>query len=378
VLIEVSCETPDPERPVMKVSVEDTGIGIPADRLSLLFRNFSQVDGSTTRRFGGTGLGLAISRQLVELMGGAISVASSAGKGSTFSFTLPLALDTEPHARPAAPSELRNARVLSVDDSAVNRRVLHEQITAWGMREDAADSAPAALEALRAASAAGDPYDIVILDYQMPGMDGAALASAIRADSALGGAILVMLSSAGRPCEAAGDAGLDGCLVKPVRQSQLLDTLTAAWGRKFGGPAAGTPPPAPRREPPADNGMRVLVAEDNVVNQRVATRMLERLGARADVAANGLEAVQMCDLVPYDAVFMDCQMPEMDGYAAAREIRSRERGGRRVTIVAMTADALAGAREQCLLAGMDDYIAKPVRLDDLADMLRKWAAKRPV
>jgi signal transduction histidine kinase/CheY-like chemotaxis protein len=374
VLISVECELPDPVQPSIKISVEDTGIGIAAEKLHLLFQNFSQVDGSATRRFGGTGLGLAISRQLVELMGGAVHVTSEPGKGSTFSFTLPLPLDTGPHIQPAPPSELRNARMLIVDDSAVNRRMLSEQIAAWGMRGDAVDSAAAALDALRAAAAAGDPYHFAILDYQMPGMDGAALADAIKADASLRDTILIMLSSVGRLAEirASDRPPVDGCLVKPVRQSHLLDVLATTWARRLSPAAAAPREPEREARHTVETGMRVLVAEDNVVNQTVAVRMLQRLGVRADVAANGFEAVQMFELVPYDVVFMDCQMPEMDGYAAAREIRSREGPERRVAIVAMTADALAGAREDCLAAGMDDYIAKPVRLDDLAVILRKW------
>jgi two-component system sensor histidine kinase/response regulator len=369
-------------QPSIKVSVEDTGIGIPPEKLHLLFQNFSQVDGSATRRFGGTGLGLAISRQLVELMGGSIHVTSEPSKGSTFSFVLPLTLDAGPHIQPAPPSELRNARVLTVDDSAVNRRMLQEQVAAWGMRGDAVDSGAAALDAMRAAAAARDSYHFAILDYQMPGMDGASLADAIRADAALRDTILIMLSSVGRLGEirSSDRPPVDGCLVKPVRQSHLLDALATTWARRRG---AAVPPPEPEREPRpvVEAGLRVLVAEDNVVNQRVAIRMLQRLGVRADVAGNGLEALQMCELVPYDAIFMDCQMPEMDGYTAAREIRRREGPERRVTIIAMTADALAGAREDCLAAGMDDYVPKPVRLDDLAATLQRWsrpAASRPV
>jgi signal transduction histidine kinase/CheY-like chemotaxis protein len=385
ILISAECARPDPVTPVIRISVQDTGIGIPADKLHLLFQNFSQVDSSPTRKFGGTGLGLAISKRLVELMGGSIGVTGELGRGTTFWFTLPLPLDAEPFLTPAPSDDIREARVLIVDDNDVNRLVLNQQVAAWDMRADDVDNGPAALQAMHAAVAAGDPYRFAILDYQMPGMDGAELAAAIHADPSLSDTIVVILSSAGHPGELRLSMGatVSAVLMKPVRNSQLLDVLTTAWGRRHGLSAnnAGqtrSPDPGASLGMLAGGAIRVLVAEDNVVNQKVAVRMLQRLGVQTDVAANGMEAVQMCGMLPYDIVFMDCQMPEMDGYAAAREIRRRERSGRQVAIVAMTADVMPGTREQCLAAGMDDYVSKPVQFEHLAAVLKNWIPQRSV
>ena len=382
VLITVSCESHDGEKAQIRVAVEDTGPGIPAAKMGELFEKFSQVDGSTTRKSGGTGLGLAISKQLVNLMGGEVGVSSQLGKGSTFWFTLPLQLDAQPHAEPAPAEDLQGLRVLIVDDNDVNRRMLHEQVSSWKMRNGSFAGAKQALQALREARAAGDPYQVVLLDYQMPEMDGATLAAAIKADPLLSDTLLIMLTSVGhwREVRHMQGASIDACLVKPVRQSQLQNTLATAWSKKvqsgfstrtkalqeiaalksqLAGTFAGVP-------------VRVLVAEDNAVNQKVAVRMLERLGLRPDVAGNGREAVELCLLLPYALIFMDCEMPEMDGYAATAEIRKRQGSDGRVAIIAMTADAMEGSRERCIAAGMDDYIAKPVRLGEMIEALKKW------
>jgi signal transduction histidine kinase/CheY-like chemotaxis protein/ligand-binding sensor domain-containing protein len=388
VLITVVYQGQDAQQARMRISVRDNGPGIPQEKLDLLFRKFSQVDASTTRKYGGTGLGLAISKQLVELMGGSIGVESRPGEGCTFWFILPLTLDAQPHAAPVPVAGLRDLRVLIVDDNEVNRRVLHEQIASWGMRNGSFSSGEQALEGLRAARQSGDPYHFAILDYQMPGMDGATLARAIRSDPAIRGTVLVMLTSVGcwdavRHTES---ASLDACLSKPVRQSQLLNTLATAWSKKQHVALADSANPGSRIADmksalagrAAGWPIRVLVAEDNVINQKVAVRMLERLGLRADVAANGREAVRMFELLPYDLVFMDCQMPEMDGYEAAQEIRRREGSGPHVAIIAMTADAMAGCRERCLQAGMDDFVGKPVAMEALFEALQRWApAKEP-
>jgi two-component system, sensor histidine kinase and response regulator len=248
------------------------------------------------------------------------------------------------------------------------------------MRSGSCASGEEALQVLRAAQASGDRYHFVVLDYQMPGMDGATLAAAIRADPALQEAALVMLSSVGQSTEVRHmeGAGIDAFLVKPVRQGQLLSTLATAWGKKVKADD-GEHRVAELAEVKASwagsfagLGLRVLVAEDNAVNQKVAVRMLEKLGVRADVASNGREAMELRQMLPYDLILMDCQMPEMDGYEAAREIRRREGGHRRTAIVAMTAEAMTGTREKCIEAGMDDYIAKPVKLEDLVEALQKW------
>ena len=384
VRITVECLERDETTASMRVAVHDTGVGVPQDKVFLLFKKFSQADGSTTRRYGGTGLGLAICRQLVELMGGSIGVESSLGAGSTFSFTLPLRLDSRPNVESANPAELRGLRVLVVDDQQVNRRVLTEQLTGWGMRHGSCASGEEALQALRAARECGDGYRFVLLDQQMPGMDGMAVASAIKTDPALGGTAVVMLSSVGmwgdvKPMEG---GAIDACLVKPVRQSQLLGALAATWATRL---KASPGVDSERRIAElketlarrfADGPIRILIAEDNVVNQKVAFRMIGRLGIRADLAANGREAVEMTAMSPYNLVLMDCQMPEMDGYAAAAAIRSREGSGPRPAIVAMTAEAMAGSRDRCIEAGMDDYIPKPVKFEELAEALGKWLIAR--
>jgi signal transduction histidine kinase/DNA-binding response OmpR family regulator len=384
ILIEVECEIEGPRSASMRVSVHDTGCGVPEGKIGALFQKFSQADSSTTRKYGGTGLGLAISKQLAELMGGSIGARSSLGEGSTFWFTLPLELDTHPQAAPVPVADLRGLRALIADDNEVNRRVLHEQITSWGMRSESLSSGDQVRDALRAAKESGDPYHFVLLDHQMPGMDGVEVAGAIKADPAIRDTVVVLLTSVGQWCELKRTEGacVDASLVKPVRQSQLMKTLAAAWSKKLE-IAPGGHSPSARGAVQVDSKLagefaglpvRVLVAEDNVVNQKVATLMLEKLGIRPDLAANGREAVEMFEITQYDLIFMDCQMPELDGYAASRKIRSREQPGRRVTIVAMTAEAMEGSREVCLEAGMDDYISKPVKRNEICEALRKWLA----
>lgn len=382
VLVTVECQCQASESAELRVSVRDTGVGIPQEKVDLLFEKFSQVDGSTTRKYGGTGLGLAISKRLVELMGGSIGVESRTGEGSMFWFTLPLPLDTHSRAAVAPPVDLTGLRVLIVDDNEVNRRVLHEQIIGWGMRNGSFASGEAALDALSRAAAAGDPYQFAILDYHMPGMDGIALASAIKNDAALKDTILVMLTSVGHWSEMRHleDSNVEACLMKPVRESQLLKTLTAQWLKRLetACPDRQVTPTSRPEMKDALNGrlagyrLRVLLVEDNAVNQRVAQRMLERLGVYADIAENGQEGLKLFRAQPYDVVFMDCQMPEMDGWTTARAIRQQETPEHRAAIIAMTADVMPGCREQCIQAGMDDYIAKPVKLEDLLQALQKW------
>jgi PAS domain S-box-containing protein len=381
IVVSVSCDGQAGRQAQMRVSVTDTGIGIPEDKIGLLFEQFSQVDGSTTRNYGGTGLGLAISKRLVNLMGGSIGVNSRMAQGSTFWFTLPLQLETQPNPAPVSIDELRGTRALIVDDNEVNRRVLHGQIAAWGMRDGNCASGEEALRLLQAACLEGDPYSIAIVDYQMPGMDGGTLAAAIKDDPTTRDTVVVILTSVSHGDM---DAVLcDAYLVKPARHSQLLQTITNAWAKlRCADNAAAVPfaPAAARRaalkpvasSAPGGRTIRILIAEDNAVNQRVAVRMVEKLGLRADVAADGREAIQLFQMLPYDLILMDCQMPNMDGYEAAREIRRREPPGGSSLIVAMTAEAMAGSRERCLEAGMDDYIAKPVRFDDLSAVLNKW------
>jgi PAS domain S-box-containing protein len=380
VLIAVECEGKDELNSQMRVSVRDTGIGIPPERIASLFDKFTQVDSSTTRRYGGTGLGLAISKQLVELMGGSIHAESRLGEGSTFWIVLPMPIDTEPAPDSAPSVDLTGLRVLIVDDNEVNRRVVHEQISSWGMRNGSFASGKEALEAVRAAQASRDPYQIVLTDYQMPEIDGTTLAARIKADAATKDTVVIMLTSVGQWQEVNGlnRDSIDAFLVKPVRHSQLLNTISNTWSKKL---ASAPSVPAESEYPSsiaalhssvaklADSPVRVLIAEDNAVNQKVALRMLERLGFRADVAANGREALQMATDLSYDVVFMDCQMPEMNGYEAAIEIRRRAGPSQRAQIIAMTADASKFCQERCTAAGMDGFIPKPVKLEHLKTTL---------
>ncbi|AOS45152.1 Signal transduction histidine-protein kinase BarA [Lacunisphaera limnophila] len=371
----------------LRFSVVDTGIGIPADVQARLFQAFTQADTSTTRRFGGTGLGLAIAKQIVALMHGEIGVQSTPGAGATFWFTARFLKPAGAAARPAPTRDPVDLRVLVVDDNDTNRQILHHQIVSWKMQQGSAASGAEALVTLRAAAAAGQPYDAALLDMQMPGMDGLTLAHAIKADPVLARTHLIMLTSLGhvmtKPELAA--QGIDAYLVKPVKQSRLFDCLVDVMGAPRAEPAAAKPvlprPASPDYVAPAKS--RILLAEDNTVNQKVALAQLRKLGHSADAVASGLEAVQAVAAVPYDLIFMDCQMPEMDGYEATQAIRQREQAtaaaGRpapRVHIIAMTANAMQGDREKCLAAGMDDYVSKPVRETDLRAALERWAAAR--
>jgi len=384
VLITVKCEAEGVQSARIRVAVEDTGLGIPEDKLHALFEKFSQVDGSSTRKYGGTGLGLAISKQLVNLMGGSIGLSSKLGEGSTFWFSIPLQLGSQPHAAPVPLESLRGLRVLIVDDLEVNRRVLREQITSWEMRNSSCAGGREALQALRESGRERDPFQIVLLDYQMPEMDGVALAASVKAEPAFAETVVIMLTSVGQWSEVRDMEGgsIDACLVKPVRQSQLLNALATSWSKKLNTGFTGRIVARDYTEAKplpvgafAGSCLRVLVAEDNAVNQKVAIRMLERLGLNPDLAANGREAVELCTQLPYDLVFMDCHMPEMDGYAATAEIRRRQGAGGHVPIVAMTAEAMEGCREHCLAAGMDDYISKPVRVEDVVEALRQWVPR---
>ncbi|MBW3651755.1 MAG: response regulator, partial [Actinobacteria bacterium] len=374
VVVRVAPDGQDAEAMSVRFEVQDTGIGIRPEVSDRLFTSFSQADVSTTRRYGGTGLGLAICRQLSELMGGQIGVESEPGRGSTFWFTVRLRQATEAPTASPRRAALRGLRVLAVDDNATNRAILGENLTSWGMRASCAAGAGEALEALRAAAAEGDPFCLAVLDYHMPEMDGMDLARAVRADPALETVRLVMLTSSGKRGDAgaAKQAGIEAFLTKPVRQSALYDCLATVLGRE--GPRDQMPMVTrfSLEETNARARGHLLVVEDNVVNQKVATRMLEKLGYRVDLAANGLEAVEAVSRIPYGAVLMDCQMPEMDGYEATAQIRRLGGERARVPIIAMTAGAMREDEERCLAAGMDDFVAKPVDGDRLASTLGRW------
>jgi PAS domain S-box-containing protein len=390
VVVRVLKENETEEHATLRFNVTDTGIGIPQDVQGRLFQAFTQADTSTTRRYGGTGLGLAISRQLVSMMNGEIGVQSELGKGTTFWFTarfekLPGGIKP---AR-AEQCDLTDLRVLVVDDNATNRQILRHQIFAWKMQKGSAGSGHEALQLLRAAVAAGTPYDIALLDMQMPEMDGLTLARAIKADPSIASTRLIILTSLGHLSDSKEwkDAGIDAYLVKPVKQSRLFDSLvdavhqshTERMLRATGSSkrSPGTPiAPLPK--------MRILVAEDNPVNQKVALGQLAKLGCTGDVVANGLEVLAALPRLDYDVVLMDCQMPEMDGFEATMAIRKREQDSKTrcpwkgpIQIVAMTANAMQGDREKCLAAGMDDYVSKPVRLAELREVLARLKTGEP-
>jgi PAS domain S-box-containing protein len=371
------------EAALVRFAVTDTGIGMTPEELTHLFQPFSQADSSTTRRYGGTGLGLAISRRLVELMGGQIGVESAPGQGSTFWFTVRLSTRQAAGDRRQATvaADLQGQRVLVVDANETNRQVVHDLVTSWGMLNGMAATAQSALTALREAQQRGASYDVALVDLDRPGMDGLELAQAIKADAALASVKVVLLAAISPRERGDSDEGwradIDAYLAKPVRQSQLYNCLVTVLAAS-GDSGAAVLSPVARRPSPAGRG-RVLVVEDNAVNQRVAMRMLEKQGYHADAVANGREAVDALAQLPYDLVLMDCQMPEMDGYAATAAIRRREQeqgvAARRTPIIGMTANALQGDAEKCLAAGMDDYLAKPVTAHQLETVLTRWSAQ---
>ena len=383
VVLRVSCQEEREGDATLRFEVADSGIGIPPEACARLFQAFVQADSSTTRRFGGTGLGLAICRELVERMGGQIGVESEPRKGSTFWFNVRLAKAGGPPGTTPAVTLPTDARVLVVDDNAANRQFLHRQVVSWAVRNGSAPDGEQALALLREAAVARQPYAAAIVDWQMPGMDGLALARAIRADPLIAATPLVLLTPFGKPPPASvlAEAGITVSRAKPTRPAALLESVAGLLAPVLQGAERARAPhnvtPQTRVLPPS-NGRRVLVAEDNAVNQRVALGQLRKLGFAADAVGNGLEALEALERFAYDTVLMDCQMPEMDGYEATETIRRREeaRGkkGRRTRIIAMTANAMQGDRERCLAAGMDDYISKPVKLAELQVALAREAA----
>ena len=379
VALRASLNDEDKTHAIIRFSVSDTGIGIPQDRMDRLFQSFSQVDSSTTRKFGGTGLGLTISKQLAELMGGEIGVESEEGKGSTFWFTA--VLEKQPDGkekRIVVHEDIRGERILIVDDNATNRYVLREQLKSWECRYEEASSGQHAIEKLRRAVIDKDPFEIAIIDLKMPEIDGETVGKKIKQDPDLRNTILVLMTSMGQR----GDAkrlekiGFAAYLTKPIRQSKLYDCLATITGVQK---KAAMEQPAPivtqhSLSEDRKRKVRILLAEDNMINQKVALNILKKLGYSADAVANGKEAVKALEMISYDMVLMDCQMPEMDGYETTREIRNPESNiiNHNITVIAMTANAMKGDREKCLSAGMDDYLSKPVKPQALYDMLKKW------
>jgi PAS domain S-box-containing protein len=361
--------------PMIRFDVADTGIGIAEDSVSRIFDSFAQADGSTTREYGGTGLGLTISEQLVALMGGRIGVESLQDQGSTFWVTLPLpAVPAEAGAETTG-SDLAGVRALVVDDNATSRALLERQLMAWGMVCEKTGDCGTALELLRAADSAGAPYKVVLLDAEMPATDESAALGAVRSSPFAREAAVIMLTSSRGGQDSASDAGAEDFVAKPVHRGRLHDAITR--GLHVGAPGGSAPVRAAVHEGRAPDESLVLLAEDNPVNQLVAVKMLEKQGFRVDVADNGRIALDMWERDRYRAIFMDCQMPVLDGYGTTAEIRRREGADRRVPIVAMTASSMKGDRDRCLAAGMDDYIAKPVTPQAIRDAVTRVLAPTP-
>jgi signal transduction histidine kinase/DNA-binding response OmpR family regulator len=379
VTIRVSIDEEERTHVTARFSVTDTGIGILPMDMDRLFKSFSQVDSSTTRKFGGTGLGLAISKQLAELMGGRIGVQSNEVKGSTFWFTAIFEKQLEWNKVDISVHEdIRKKHVLIVDDNATNRFVLKEQLRLWGCRYKEASNGAQAIETLRAARTDKDPCEIAIIDMQMPGMDGETLGQKIKQDPDLKDTILVLLTSMGKrnDTKRMEQTGFAAYLTKPIKQSQLYDCLSMVSGARTELPKDQPATVVTRSAIAGDpkHKLRILLVEDNITNQKVALNILRRFGYVADAAINGKEAVRALGIIPYDIVLMDCQMPEMDGYEATEEIRNPaskvlDHG---VPVIAMTAHAIKGDREKCLGSGMDDYLCKPVNPQELHDMIEKW------
>jgi len=350
-------------------AVRDTGIGIPPERIDDIFASFTQVDASTTRKYGGTGLGLAISRRLAEMMGGSLVAESEVGRGSTFLLSVQADAFGDQLAEDVLRDRslpVRGRRILIVDDNATNRRILVKQALLWGMEAQASASALEAIDLVRH----GHPFDVAVLDMQMPGMDGARLALELRKQRGARSLPLVLLTSVGQRPRAAGEGeGLfSAWLNKPVKPAALLEALRQALGEQQAGAAPqAQPQAAPHAAAPP--GFDILVAEDNTINQKVIRQLLRHLGYRADVVGNGAEAVEALERQDYPVILMDMQMPEMDGLEATRRLRRRFRGANAPWIIAMTANAMPGDRERCLDAGMDDYVPKPIELEVLARAL---------
>ncbi len=395
-------EEEDKTHATIRFEIIDTGIGIPRDRKDQLFMPFSQVDSSSTREFCGTGLGLTISKQLSEMMGGRIGMESQEAKGSKFWFTAVFEKQPERAVKnEILPGDIRNKHILIVDDNATNRQVLREQLKSWGCRFNEASSGEEALKKLHRGVNDKNPFDLAILDMQMPEMDGETLGQKIKQDPGLNNTILVLMTSIGRRGDAKRlkEIGFAAYLTKPVKQSQLYNCLVTVSGLKS---ETSTEKPASlftrhTLYEKQRQKARILLAEDNITNQKVALNTLKKFGYNADVVENGKEAIKALKMIPYDIVLMDCQMPEMDGYEATAEIRKWEEQNkakiethenksadrstsgfkpsaqtRRVPIIAMTAHALKGDREKCLKSGMDDYLAKPIHPKKLCDVIEKW------
>ena len=383
VAVKVEIE-PDPgEQKVLHFTVSDTGIGIPKEKQEAIFDSFTQADTSTTREFGGTGLGLTITSRLVALMGGKIWVESESGRGSEFHFTVHVGTGAEPvqHPQPNLPYEvLGSARVLIVDDNQTNRFILDRMLTRWGMHTDCVESGEAALRRLTAAFESGEPYRLMLTDKQMPSMDGFSLVEQIRGKPEVAGTNVIMMSSGAHRGDMARcqELGFSAYLTKPVRQNELRDAVARSLDRRGTQSGSKASVPVKDRRAAPNRGMHVLLAEDNTVNQRLATRLLEKRGHRVTVANNGQEAIAHLQQSSFDLVLMDVQMPLIDGLEATSMIREREKEtGLHQPIVALTAHAVKGDQERCEVAGMDGYLAKPIRPEELDAVLQRYMSGLP-
>jgi len=374
----------------IRFSVSDTGVGISKKHRDKLFEAFTQADASTTRKYGGTGLGLAISKRLSEMMGGTIGVDSEEGKGSTFRFTA--VFEKQPGGEEeirVVPASVQDKRLLIVDDNQTARRVLSAYMDRWGCHSTAASGGEEAIGLLREAADEGNPFDLAIIDLMMPGMGGEQLGEVVKGDPAIAGTRLVALTSLGKRGHAAHleDLGFDAYLLKPVKPDLLFDCLVTVLGERVDEAGRAVPGTLVTRHSLAEDALRaqasggrarILLVEDNLVNQKVALKLLEKLGYPAEAVANGKEALAALESAAYGLILMDCQMPEMDGYEATEAIRRKEGDRKHTPVIAMTAHAMQGDKERCIEAGMDGYIAKPVDPKVLSDTIEKWLAHAPV
>jgi CheY-like chemotaxis protein len=385
VVVRVSLDAETQTHAVVRFVVTDTGIGIPENRMDRLFKSFSQADASITREYGGTGLGLVICKRIAEMMGGQIGVESEDGKGSTFWFTA--VMEKQPERKEALSPllhDIHGKRILVVDGNATNREILSIYLKSWDCQHDMASSAQEALSLLRKAVKAGAPFHLAILDCAMPDMSGEALGRAIKADTALQETALVMLTSWGQRGDAArvSEIGFAGYLTKPIKMSQVFDCLITVFSETSRQITDDRTPLVTRHTlSESKQKVRILLVEDNVINQKFALRLLEKMGYRADVASNGKEGVKAVETNQYDLVLMDVQMPEMDGIQATKAIRAHEQelathnsrpAIHHIPIIAMTANAMKGDREHCIEAGMDDYLSKPIRPQILQETINKY------
>jgi two-component system, sensor histidine kinase and response regulator len=382
VVIQAKLDREEDRSITVRFMITDTGIGIPEDKQHLLFQSFSQVDASTTRRYGGTGLGLVISKRIAEMMNGQIGVDSSDGAGSTFWFTAVLEKQTEGLKKePVLPVDIQGQRILIVDDNRINRHIMREQLKNWACFVDEAENGQEALSRLLLAVEEKAPFRLAIIDMMMPGMDGKTLGRKIKADPRITGTALVMLTSAGRrgDAEQLQDIGFSAYLTKPVKRLQLHHCLSTVLGTPLTVVKKSSKPIVTRHSLSEEKkrSIRILLAEDNPVNQKVAQKMLEKFGYYSNTVSTGFEALKALSMIDYDLVLMDVVMPEMDGFDATAQIRNPASKvmNHRVPVIAMTAHAMKGDREKCLESGMDDYISKPVKPQELLDVVEKWVRK---